>query len=74
VAASRFQAILVSIDGSADAANALIEAIDLAEAGHGRLTIITAVQIPYSLGEAGIGGCPPQAPSPPSSNASPTKS
>jgi nucleotide-binding universal stress UspA family protein len=39
-----FRNILVSIDGSPDADHALTEAIDLAEALNGRLTIFTAVR------------------------------
>jgi nucleotide-binding universal stress UspA family protein len=51
-----FRNILVSIDGSKDSDRALAEAIDLAEAEGGRLTIITAVQQPPSLAFAGMGG------------------
>jgi nucleotide-binding universal stress UspA family protein len=39
-----FHNILVSIDGSLDANQALSEAIDIAEAEHSRLTLITAVR------------------------------
>jgi nucleotide-binding universal stress UspA family protein len=53
-----FHDILVSIDGSAYADKALTEAIELAEAGHGRLTILTAVHVPPSLAEATIGWGP----------------
>jgi nucleotide-binding universal stress UspA family protein len=42
-----FHNILVSVDGSPDAEQALTEAIDLAESEHTRLTLITAVsQVP----------------------------
>lgn len=41
-----FHNLLVSIDGSTHADRALSEAIDLATAGHGRLTLLTAVSRP----------------------------
>jgi nucleotide-binding universal stress UspA family protein len=41
-----FHNILVAVDGSPDADQALAQAIDLAESEHTRLTLITAVQDP----------------------------
>jgi nucleotide-binding universal stress UspA family protein len=43
-----FHSILVAVDGSADADQALAQAIDLAEAEHARLTIFAAVVMPPS--------------------------
>jgi nucleotide-binding universal stress UspA family protein len=43
-----FRNILVSFDGSKHAEQALLEAIDIAEAARGRLTILTAVPMPVS--------------------------
>jgi nucleotide-binding universal stress UspA family protein len=51
-----FHNILVAVDGSPDAEQALTEAIDLAESEHTRLTLITAVsQVPATAyGVAGV--------------------
>jgi nucleotide-binding universal stress UspA family protein len=49
-----FRNILVSVDGSTDADQALTEAIDLAKVGRGLLTIITAVHPLSALAFAGM--------------------
>ena len=41
-----FHNLLVCIDGSEHAERALTEAIDLATAGHGRITLLTAIPRP----------------------------
>jgi nucleotide-binding universal stress UspA family protein len=50
-----FHDILVSVDGSPDADRALDEAIDIAQASHGRLTILTAVVAPPPVAYSGLG-------------------
>jgi nucleotide-binding universal stress UspA family protein len=49
-----FQNILVAVDGSAHADQALTEAIDLAASEHARLTLFTAI-VPGALGYTGTG-------------------
>lgn len=49
-----FSRILVALDGSAHAQRALKEAIDLAEAGHGSLTLMTSVPEPSTWVLGGI--------------------
>jgi nucleotide-binding universal stress UspA family protein len=51
-----FHEILVAVDGSADADQALMQAIDLAEAEHARLTLFTAVVSPPAVAYAGVSG------------------
>jgi len=53
-----FHDILVAIDGSPDAEQALTQAIDLAESEHTRLTLITGVQKPPPIAYAGLSGAP----------------
>lgn len=55
-----FHSILVAVDGSADADEALTQAIDLAESEHTRLTLITGVQKLPSVAYAGLAAPLPQ--------------
>jgi nucleotide-binding universal stress UspA family protein len=51
-----FRNILVAIDGSPDAEQALTQAIDLAEAEHTRLTLFSALVAPPAAAYAGLSG------------------
>ncbi len=51
-----FHNILVAIDGSPDAEQALAQAIDLAECEHARLTVFSAVVAPPTTAYAGVSG------------------
>jgi nucleotide-binding universal stress UspA family protein len=51
-----FQNILVAIDGSPDADQALTQAIDLADSEHARLTLFSAVVMPPAAAYVGSGG------------------
>jgi nucleotide-binding universal stress UspA family protein len=53
-----FHNILVAVDGSLDADEALRQAIDLAESEHSRLTLITGVQKLPSVAYIGLAGAP----------------
>jgi nucleotide-binding universal stress UspA family protein len=53
-----FHNILVAVDGSPDANEALTQAIDLAESEHGRLTLITGVHKLPSVAYIGLAGAP----------------
>jgi nucleotide-binding universal stress UspA family protein len=51
-----FHNILVAIDGSPDAEEALTQAIDLADSQHARLTIFSAVATPAAVAYTGVSG------------------
>lgn len=51
-----FHNILVAIDGSPDADEALAQAIDLAESQHARLTIFSSVAAPAAVAYTGVSG------------------
>jgi nucleotide-binding universal stress UspA family protein len=51
-----FHSILVAVDGSPDADQALAQAVDLAESEHARLTIFSAVVMPPAAAYFGGGG------------------
>jgi nucleotide-binding universal stress UspA family protein len=51
-----FQNILVAVDGSRDADQALTQAVDLAESEHARLTLFSAVVTPPAAAYLGAGG------------------
>jgi nucleotide-binding universal stress UspA family protein len=51
-----FHNILVAIDGSPDAEEALVQAIDLAESQHARLTIFSSVITPAAVAYTGVSG------------------
>ncbi len=51
-----FHDILVAIDGSPDAEEALVHAIDLAESEHTRLTLFSALVTPPAAAYAGVSG------------------
>ena len=53
-----FHSILVAIDGSPDAEQALTQAIDLAESEHTRLTLITGIQKLPPIAYAGLSTAP----------------
>jgi nucleotide-binding universal stress UspA family protein len=52
-----FGNLLVAIDGSPDADEALTQAIDLAELEHARLTLFSAAAMPPAAAYFGAGGC-----------------
>jgi nucleotide-binding universal stress UspA family protein len=51
-----FRDILVAVDGSPDAGQALAQAIDLAESQRARLTLFSAVAAPPAVAYAGVSG------------------
>lgn len=50
-----FRNILVAIDGSPDARQALIQAVDLADCEHSRLTILSAAATPPAIAYTSVG-------------------
>jgi nucleotide-binding universal stress UspA family protein len=51
-----FRNVLVAVDGSPDADQALTQAIDLAVSEHARLTLFTSVNMPPAIAFTGMGG------------------